>query len=184
MTSQKTRGQNLSLTFATPTSYPSAACPESEVLISGLRLLEYLATSVKPATQAMLCAALNMTDTTLLRSLEVLKQRGYIVLTDDGSAYEATHKLYPLPSNDPPHQRLLEAARPAMQNLADTCAQTCNLAIPAYPDLQVIFQAHSSGPFGINMPLGFRYNVQTSAPGLVFAAFMKNFDAARWSHLT
>jgi len=114
------------------------------------------------------------------RSVTVLEQRGFIARTGNRAIYRTTPKLSQLPSIAPVDQRLLSLALPIMRSLCDGISQSCNLAVPSEPDMLVIAQQESSGPFGINVPLGFRYDIPGSAPGLAFAAFTKNSDPMRW----
>lgn len=175
------RSQNQpSLTAGGPLAMPApgdvgGAGPRT--LVTGLKILEHLATCLTPATPSALVAALNMSSSSVYRALHVLQQRGYVAQNADG-AYQRTGKLCDVESMASPHRRLMAHADAVMRSLCDTVQQSCNLAIPAYPDLQVVIHVDSSGPFGIKVPVGYRYDIPASAPGLAFAAFMKNSDPA------
>ena len=149
-------------------------------LIVGLEILEYLANCQGPATLSSLSTTLSISYASIRRSILILEQRGYVVQAWAAGAYEGTGKLSCFQSTEQSHQRLLGHARPIMQSLSDRTSQACNLAIPSSLDMRVVAQQASSGPFGINVPLNFRYDIPASAPGLAFAAFTKNSDPARW----
>ena len=149
-------------------------------LVAGLKILEHLATCQTPETPSSLAVALNMSGSSVYRALQVLQQRGYVARTSAEGTYQRTSKLCQIQSTSMPHQRLLGHAQPIMRSLCDNILQSCNLAIPTYPDLQVVAHDNASGPFCINVPVGYRYDIRTSAPGLALAAFMTNSDPARW----
>jgi len=148
-------------------------------LVAGLEILEYVSKCTAPPTATAISAALNLSRSAVYRSLLVLEDRGYITRDGDGGYVQSGGPDRQLPAA-PSLQHLLSHARPAMQSLCDTISQSCNLAVPSLPDLQVIARQESPGPFGINVPLGFRYDVPASAPGLAFAAFAHPWDPARW----
>ena len=183
MRSQNKMSQNGNSPFAAQAPKPVESLGTSpRGLVIGLKILEYLAICPTPATQPALAAALNIPTSSINRSILILEQRGYVARTGKDGSYERTNKLCQIQSTALPYQRLLGHAQPIMRALADSISQSCNLAIPSHPDLQVVTQEESSGPFGINVPVGFRYDIPASAPGLAFAAFMKNSDPARWPH--
>lgn len=166
-------------------------CPSADVtgsttraLVRGLKILEYLAASRDPVRPSKLAATLQMSPSTTSRLLMVLQQRGYVARSDKDGTYTATRHLLDMPTMARPLQRLLGHARPVMRGLADRIAQSCNLACnlaaPSSPDLHVVAHQESPGPFGMHVPKGFRYDIPASAPGLVFAAFMRHSDPTRW----
>jgi DNA-binding IclR family transcriptional regulator len=163
---------------ATSTVDPKGHSPRA--LVIGLNILEYMAMCDGPMTQSKLAAALNISPSSIYRSILVLEHRGYLVRTGENGAYARTGKLCDIQSTGLPHQRLLEHAKPVMRSLCERISQSCNLAVPMSPDLKVVSQEESPGPFGINVPIGFRYDIPASAPGLAFAAFTKNSDPERW----
>lgn len=161
---------------------PGFRDPGPRGLVIGLKILEYLASCQAPATLSTLAEALNISVASASRSILILEQRGYVAQTADNGAYERTTKLYHIKTTPLPYQRLLGHAQPVMRALSDSISQSCNLAIPSSPDMLVVAQSDSPGAFWINVPVGFRYDIPASAPGLAFAAFMRNSDPARWPH--
>lgn len=183
MTSHNKLSLTKNIPFAAPACLPAefdGAAPRA--LVTGLKILEYLATCRAPETLSGLAAVLGLSSSSVYRSLRILQQRGYVTRAGATGSYERTNKLCELQSTALPHQRLLDHAQPIMRALSDNISQSCNLAVLAYPDLQVVSQEESGGSFGIHVPLGFRYDIPESAPGLAFAAFMKNSDVAHWPH--
>lgn len=148
----------------------------SDALRIGLEILEYIAKNPKITTRTGIADALDIPGSTVYRSMIVLERKGYISRTGPQGAYEPTGKLWLLQSTAPAHQRLLSRAKPIMKALSEDISQSCNLSIPALPHMQVVAQQESSGPYGISVPVGFKYHIATSAPGVAFAAFTKSFD--------
>lgn len=183
MTSRKKLSLTENIPFAIPAAKPADfGGAGSRALVTGLKILEHLANSRTPETLSGLAAALGMPSSSVYRSLQVLQERGYVARSGVDGTYDRTSKLSHIQSTALPHQRLLDHAHPVMRSLSGSILQSCNLAIPAYPDLQVVAQEDSSGPFCIHVPVGFRYDIPASAPGLAFTAFMKNSDIASWPH--
>ena len=181
MRSQNKPSRNEKFPNATPVSKPADTLGNSpRSLVIGLKILEYLSTCRTPTTRHALAAALNASPSSVYRSMQVLEDRGYVAPTGENGLYQPTRKLHQIQSTALPHLRLLDHAQPVMRTLSDGISQSCNLSIPSTPDMQVVAQEESPGPFGINIPVGFRYDIPGSAPGLAFAAFTKNSDTARW----
>ncbi|CAL4869781.1 hypothetical protein MMA231_04073 (plasmid) [Asticcacaulis sp. MM231] len=159
---------------------PKSASTGSRGLTLGLKVLEHLATCETPATQQTIASALKISGSSVYRSMVVLEQRGYVARIGKDGAYATTRKLFHIQSTADTHQRLLSHAQPIMCTLSESISQSCNLSIPIAADMQVVSHQESSGPYGINVPIGFRYDIPNSAPGLAFTAFMKHSDPASW----
>ncbi len=151
----------------------------SHALVIGLDVLEFISRCSSSPTVAAIAAALGVPRSVAYRSIVVLEDRGYIVRTNKrGYRPAAGPQQSQLMAQA--QRRLLAHATPVMQALCDGVSQSCNIAVPAAFDMQVIARQDSPGPFGINVPLGFGYDVPASAPGLVFAAFTRHSDPNLW----
>ena len=149
-------------------------------LAIGLDIVEYLIGSDSPRTLADISAHLNIPAATLYRSIRIMETRGYVARAI-GGGYTPTSKLHEMFICAPANQRLLASAQSLMQSLCETVSQSCNLAIPSGGSMIVIAQNASPGPFGISIPVGFRYDVLESAPGLVHLTFSRNNNRFRWN---
>jgi DNA-binding IclR family transcriptional regulator len=158
----------------------AAAKHPQRTLATGLDILEYLANCQHPATLAAISEELNVTSAVINRSISVLEDRGYIVRNDVTQSYEWTGKLPTLQSTPAKSNQLLRHAGRIMQDLCGHISQSCNIAVVSEGDIQVIAEQASPGPFCINVPVGYRYDMVNSAPGLAFIAFASHADTARW----
>ncbi len=156
----------------------SPAKETADALRVGLEILEYISKGPRTTTRTGVAEALNIPISTVYRSMIVLERKGYISPTGPLGAYEPTGKLWLLQSTAPDHQRLLANSKAIMKTLSEDVSQSCNLSVPALPHVQVVAQQESSGPYGISVPVGFKYQIHASAPGIALAAFSKSFDSS------
>lgn len=181
MKNDKTRRLR-SLRPAAPASANQALAAKrpQRALATGLDILEYLANCQHPATLAAISEKLNVTGVVVNRSISVLEDRGYVVRNHATKSYEGTGKLLKLQSAlAKPHQLLKHAGR-IMQGLSEHISQSCNIAIASEGDIQVIAQQAPPSPFCITVPVGYRYDMVNTAPGLAFIAFACQADVNRW----
>jgi DNA-binding IclR family transcriptional regulator len=153
--------------------------PQRE-LATGLDILEYLANCQHPATLAAISEKLKVTGVVVNRSISVLEDRGYVVCDNITKSYEGTPKLLNLRSTLAKSRPLVKHAGRVMRDLCEQISQSCNIAVASEGDLQVIAQQVSPGPFSINVPVGYRYDVVNTAPVLAYLAFASQADTARW----
>lgn len=179
-TSTKLNQDHISRAATIPISKKPAWAARSNAISVGLEILEYIAASEGPPTRLDIAKALNLSGSMVYRFLITLENRGYIVRAGEHAALTPTAKLLDLQPTGFSHQRLLTHARRIMQSLSNEVRQSCNLAIPCLHDMRVVAQEDAPGPFGIRVPVGHRYDVPSSAPGVVFAAFMRHSDPEQW----
>ncbi len=143
----------------------------AHALATGLDILEYLANCQHPATLATISEELQVTDEVVNRSIALLEDRGYVVRGTATQSYESTGKLPELRSSPAVSLELLTHAQPIMRDLCEHISQSCNIALPSETDLHVIAYQESPAAFSISVPIGYRYDIPNSAPGLAFVAF-------------
>lgn len=153
-------------------------------LATGLDILEYLVNCQHPAPLAAISEGLKVTDAVVNRSISVLEDRGYVIRDAATQSYQSTRKLRDLRPPLPVSHRLVAHARPIMRDLCARISQSCNIALPSGADLQVVAQQESPGAFSINVPIGYRYDIPDSGPGLAFIAFSGQTNPARWPDQT
>ncbi len=163
-----------------PTNQAPTAKHPQRALATGLDILEYLANCQHPATLSAISEKLNVTDVVVNRSISVLEGRGYVVCDRVTKSYEGTGKLLKLRSALGKTPQLLRHAERVMQGLCEHISQSCNIAIASEGDIQVMAQQVPPSPFCITVPVGYRYDMINTAPGLAFLAFASQTDATRW----
>jgi len=142
----------------------------------GLDVMECLAESPSPKTLLQIANHLNRPVFELSRIIRALENRRYIFKTGKSAGYTVTAKAHNLGIIAPYIQKLLDYAPTITRTLCDIVYQSCNLSIPSNDHMVVIAQTHSSADFGINVPIGFRYDMNSSAAGLVFLSFDQHSD--------
>ncbi len=138
--------------------------PEIDALTIGLDLLQALAESDKPKAMAELARCVNATRLQVFYTVKTLERRGYVQRVGRQGLYVATSTLFEQGIGASDIRHLLDLAREPMKALAQATGQSCNLSVPHAGHFAVVYQIHSPGPFGINVPLGFRYELEDSAP--------------------
>ena len=148
-------------------------------LAKGLDILELLASAAEGCSQAEIAKMLGRTTPEIFRMLVVLRQRGYVELTE-GDRYCLTTKLFEIAHRHPPIRRLTEIAGAAMQVLANKINQCVHLCILHTGKLLVIAQVDCPDNNINTVRLGAQIPIYDSASGRVLAAFM---DEVALSHL-
>jgi DNA-binding IclR family transcriptional regulator len=130
------------------TSYTAPA------LEKGLDILELLANAPVAQTQQQIAVALGRSASELFRMLDVLERRGFIVRDAAGASYRLTLRLFELAHREPSTRRLLDAALPLMEGLAQSTGQSNHLVIHYADRIVVVGQTNSPGDMGFSVKLG------------------------------
>src|SRR3954469_13746440 len=109
----------------------SADGPEDQApaLEKGLEILERLAMSGVPRTQAELARILGRGPNELFRMLVILERRGYVQRDPTSGAYSLTLRLFELSHAHSPFQALTRAAARPIWDLTDTVRESCHLGV-------------------------------------------------------
>jgi DNA-binding IclR family transcriptional regulator len=140
-------------------------------LAKGLDILELLASAAGGCSQVEIAKMLGRTTPEIFRMLVVLRQRGYVELTE-GDRYCLTTKLFEIAHRHPPIRRLTEIAGEAMQKLANNINQCIHLCILHSGKLLVIAQVDCPDNNINTVRLGAQIPIYDSASGRVLAAFL------------
>lgn len=130
-----------------------AASYTAPALEKGLDILELLAGVDGGLTQAAIAQRLARSTAELFRMLSVLERRGYLTRHSDAT-YRLSLRLFELAHQHPPLKRLLTAALPAMQELAQQSRQSAHLVIHFSRRILVVAQVDSPEPMGFAVRLG------------------------------
>lgn len=135
-------------------------------LEKGLDVLELLAAHGRPMTPSQMSVELGRSVSELFRMIQVLEFRRYIELTPDG--YRMTNRLFSLGLTQAPAKSLLQAALPAMQDLAERTIQSCHLVVPTDDQIVVVARVEGPGDLGYSVRVGYRRNLIDATSGLIF----------------
>lgn len=122
-------------------------------LEKGLDIVELLATTRHGLSLQEIARQLGRTPNELFRMVDVLVRRGFLARQADGS-YLLTLRLFELAHLHPPVDRMLEAALPHMQRLAQAIRQSNHLSVHHDRRLVVLARAESPEPIGYSVRPG------------------------------
>lgn len=157
----------------TPSKYRAPA------LDKGLDILELLAHTPGPLTMTAVAAAIGYSKGEIFRMLQVLEERGYIAREND-TGFVLTNRLFLLGMERPPVKSLVEAALPAMHELAQQTLQACHLVVASGEQMVVIARIEPPGDLGFVVRVGHRLPLARSTSGAVLFAFQSNEVRAHW----
>ncbi len=138
-------------------------------LDKGLDIIELLAATDLPLTQAEICKALGRSPNEIYRMLDRLVRRGYVSRTAD--QYELTLKLFALAHLQAPTRRLVSLATPLMRDFCRRAEQSSHLAIYGQGHVLVVAQVDSPTYWGLSIRVGSRIGLFNTGSGHVLLAF-------------
>jgi DNA-binding IclR family transcriptional regulator len=139
-------------------------------LDKGLDIIELLADTDEPLSQAEIAKALGRTPNEIYRMLDRLVRRDYVRRTP-GDRYEITLKLFELAHRHSPTRRLVQQAMPILRNFALRSEQACHLVIRDRNILVVVAQVDGPGYWNVSIRVGSRIGLVNTGSGHVFLAF-------------
>jgi DNA-binding IclR family transcriptional regulator len=142
-------------------------------LEKGLDILELLATDPTALSRSEIAHHLHRTIGEVFRMLVCLDERGYICKVGAEERYQLTLKFFDLAHKHPPLQRLIGAARPLMEHVAEITGQSCHLAMLSNSEVIVVAQVDAPGKMGFSVRLGANIDLLDTASGHVILAFQK-----------
>ncbi len=149
-------------------------------LEKGLDVLELLAESVEQRTSAEIAEALGRSKSEIFRMLTVLEDRGYIARSESEEGFVMTARLFEMAMRTPPTRRLLDAALPVMERLAEVACQSCHLAVVSREQMVVIARVESPDEVGFAVRIGHRRSLVDSTSGRVLLAFQPEQRRDEW----
>lgn len=139
-------------------------------LSKGLDILELLSCEAEGLTQAEIAKTLGRTSSEIFRMLMVLRERGYVELSND--RYHLTTKMFVMAHRHPPVNRLASFAGDPMQRLADRLNQSMHLGILHRGQVLVIAQVDCPDNNLTSVRLGAHVPLYDTASGRVLAAWL------------
>lgn len=146
---------------------PSYAVPAVE---KALDVLELLANAQRGLGLNEIAEALNRSRPELFRIMVCLHSRGYL-LRDASGCYRLGTRMFEVGSRHIARQALVTLAMPALENLAVTSGESCQLSVLERDRLLVITSAVGSGYLQLGLKVGTAIPLYYSVVGLVALAF-------------
>lgn len=109
---------------------------------------------------------------TTFRLLHSLEKCGYLVQNESSGLYSLGERFFDLANSTLPYQRLISIARPYLQSLMLTFAESANLGV--YDDGMVahIFAIDSPKPYRVSATIGNRGYLHCTSMGKALAAYL------------
>ncbi len=148
-------------------------------LEKGLDIMELLAADPAALTRSEIAQRLRRTIGEVFRMRACLDERGYICQVGADERHQLTLKLFEVAHQHGPLQRLVGAARPLMQQVAEMTGRSCHLAMLSHSEVIVVAQVDAPGKMGLAVRLGANIDLLDTASGHVILAFQKNETQTR-----
>jgi DNA-binding IclR family transcriptional regulator len=116
---------------------PSYRAPALE---KGLDILEVLADSRLPLSQAELALKLGRSQGEFFRMLTCLEDRGYVIRESESGRFKMTLRLYELGHKQNATSMLRNAARVPMEKLTEEIGQACHLSVQSGSSLLILME--------------------------------------------
>lgn len=152
-------------------------------LEKGLDILELLSASEIPLAMPRIAAELNRSKGEIFRMTAVLENRGYIERVNGTENFSITNRLFALGMQNPAKRNLIEAAGPAMRELAERIDQSCHLAVVSGDQIVVIHGAEAASYVSFSVRIGHRLPLLESASGRTLLAFQESDTQEDWLKL-
>jgi DNA-binding IclR family transcriptional regulator len=134
-------------------------------LEKGLEILEALAQSDSPLSAAKLAERLSRPVKDILKTTDVLLERGYLRPQEDG--FQVSSKMLNLAQSAFPLRTLIDTAQSHMCRLVGQIAHGCHLSVVSDYELVTISTFDAQEDFSFNLKPGFRCPLASSAAGAV-----------------
>ncbi len=148
-------------------------------LDKGLDIIELLAVSADPMTQAQIASHLGKSVNEIYRMLNTLKERGYLDFNEKSDQYSLSYKLLTLVSSFNPIKTLIEKAIPAMKEITVKTQHSIHLSIYTAGKLLVIAQQDSPSPFNYHVAVGSTFDLLETSSGRVLLTFQSEQERKR-----
>jgi DNA-binding IclR family transcriptional regulator len=175
--------------MATKSSVPRATTAEiapktsryrAPALEKGLDVIELLAAEKTPLNLSAISQRLGRSSGELFRMLQVLEFKGFITVSENGTGYVLTNKLFALAMAQAPVRSLVETALPVMRKLTYDIGQSCHIAVASEDQIVVITRIERPGDLGFSVRIGYRREIVRATSGLVLFAYQDEETRRTW----
>jgi len=158
---------------------PTKATPAGVlVLHKTIDILDALRSAPDGLSLAELSTKTEMPKPTVYRILATLESRGYLERTDKAN-YRISRKMFEAPRETTALQRLLQAARPAMEQLAKVSNETLNLGVLDGGEVLVVETVESQQAVRMSSKIGNRRYAHSTALGKVLISDLSQRELLR-----
>lgn len=152
--------------------------PGVQVLHKSIDILDALRAAPDGLSLAALSANSGMPKPTVYRILVTLESRGYLERLP-GAQYRISRKLFEDPRDSSFEQRLVRAARPALEHLAAKCGETVNLGILDGGEVLVIETVESQQAVRMTSKIGNRRYPHSTGLGKILLSDLPEREMLR-----
>jgi DNA-binding IclR family transcriptional regulator len=149
-------------------------------LEKGLDVIELLAAEKSPLNLSAISNRLGRSSGELFRMLQVLEFKGFITVSENGTGYVLTNKLFALAMAQAPVRSLVETALPVMRKLVQDIGQSCHIAVASEDQIVVITRIERPGDLGFSVRIGYRREITRATSGLVLFAYQNDETRRAW----
>jgi DNA-binding IclR family transcriptional regulator len=149
-------------------------------LDKGLDILEFLAQTPKPVSQAQVARAIGRTPSEIFRMLTILERRKFIEKSKRDGLLRLTPRMFELAHRQPRSRILLNQALPFMHRLAEELHHSCHLVVRNSTKALVIAQVDGPQMSGFVVRIGARWPMTHSCSGNVLLAFQEPWLQEEW----
>lgn len=149
-----------------------------QVLHKTIDILDALRHAPEGMSLAGLSTGSGIPKPTVYRILATLQSRGYLERTPD-ACYRVSRKLFEEPRDSSFEQRLVRAARPAMETLAAQCKETLNLGVLDGGEVLVIETVESQQAVRMTSKIGNRRYPHSTALGKILLSDLPEREMLR-----
>lgn len=167
--------------MAAPSDRTSDAAPFDDArVLRALAVLETLASAGQPYTLSQLSARLHIPKATLLRMIESLEQRGYVLHMPDSRGHDRSIALGPRAAQFAlaalANNTFTRGCRSVLRALVEVLGETCNLTALDNDSVLYIERVETNEPLRLEMRPGMRVPLHCTASGKLFLAQMSPLE--------
>jgi DNA-binding IclR family transcriptional regulator len=163
-----------------PDDAPVPSRYRAPALEKGLDVIELLAAEKSPLNLSAISNRLGRSSGELFRMLQVLEFKGFITVSENGTGYVLTNKLFALAMAQAPVRSLVETALPVMRKLVQDIGQSCHIAVASEDQIVVITRIERPGDLGFSVRIGYRREITRATSGLVLFAYQNDETRRAW----
>ncbi|HDR9874349.1 TPA: IclR family transcriptional regulator [Burkholderia cenocepacia] len=159
---------------------PDGAHADDARVLRALAVLEALAAAGQPYTLSQLAARLHIPKATLLRLIESLETRGYVIHMPDSRGHDRGIALGPRAAQFAlaalSNNTFTRGCRSVLRTLVDVLGETCNLTALDGDTVLYVERVETTEPLRLEMRPGMRVPLHCTASGKLFLSQMNALE--------